>query len=290
MAKTLDRCFAVITLYDPEPACVENVRLISEQADAVYICDNSKTSHEKEYRIADNVRYLFYGENKGLSAAFNTVFREYASDFSDDDFIVFFDQDSTISEGHIKKLMTHFAKLEERGVRVGCLGPVYFNPYNDSVKLPRVRRKITGNVYAVESVITSSMITRFHILKEAGFWNEHVFLDMADWDLCWRIRKKGYLCCSDAGILLTHRLGEDSRKEGKNKARSKRLFREYYQTREALYLLHQPYTPLRFRLKFLRQLTVSAAWRLLTFPEKKKRMEIYRRAAKDHKSGKTGPY
>ena len=286
----MSKSIALITLYEPNEVCIENARLISRQVDRLYLCDNSRETHEADFRNRKNATYLFFGENRGLSTAFDSVLKVQNNGFSEDDFILFFDQDTTVPNGHIEKLTVRFAELEMKGFKVGCLGPVYYNPYTGAVKKARIKRKLYGNVYAVESVITSSMVTRFRILREAGFWNEKVFLDMADWDLCWRIRKQGYLCCSAEDIVLTHRLGEDENKGGRNAAMSRRMFREYYQTREAIYLLHQPYTPLRFRAKFIKQLTLSSAYRLIRFPERARRLAIYKAAAKDYKKKYSGPF
>ena len=30
------------------------------------------------------------------------------------------------------------------------------------------------------------------VLKDISFWNEQIFLDMADWDFCWRLKEKKY--------------------------------------------------------------------------------------------------
>lgn len=286
----MSRCIALITLYEPDRTCIENAKQIGRQVDRLYLCDNSKWEHEADFADVENAEYLFFGENRGISGAFNSVLKDRCKEFSMEDFVIFFDQDTTAADGHIRKMMQRFEELENEGLCPGCLGPVYYNPYTDSVRKPRIRRRLSGSTYTVESVITSSMLTRYRILYEAGFWNERVFLDMADWDLCWRVRKKGFVCCSAEDIILTHRLGENNNDGGKNAAMSRRMFREYYQTREALYLLHRSYTPFRFRLKFIKQLTLSSAVRLAVFPERTKRLRIYRTAAGDYRKKISGPY
>ena len=281
---------ALITLYHPDDSCAENVRRIAEQTDRVFLCDNSPNENGALFCAIPNAEYLFFGENRGLSAAFNTVFRRYRESFRPDDFILFFDQDSTPPEGHIQKLTALFLALEQQGYPVGCLGPVYFNPNTGKLNIPRVRRRLCEGVFSVESVITASLLTRFHILEEVSFWNERCFLDMADWDLCWRIRAAGYLCCAAEEIVLRHCLGLNVKTEGAASARRKRMVREYYQLREALYLRRQPYTPLRFRLKFFNMLTFKAAHRLLRFEDRAARFWLYRAARRDSRAGYSGPW
>lgn len=288
--KKVPETYALITLYHPDAACAENVRRIAEQTDRVFLCDNSPAPSEDLFCSIENAAYLFFGENRGLSAAFNTVFRRYRDWFRPDDFVLFFDQDSTPPAGHIEKLTALFLALEQKGYPVGCLGPVYFNPNTGKLKIPRVRRRLCDGVFAVESVITSSLLTRYRILEEVSFWNERCFLDMADWDLCWRIRAAGYLCCAAEEIVLRHRLGLNVKAEGAASARGKRMVREYYQLREALCLRRQPYTPLRFRLKFFNMLTFKAAYRLLRFEDRAARFRLYQRARRDHRAGYSGPF
>ena len=288
--KKMPETYALITLYHPDPSCAENVRRIAEQTDRVFLCDNSPAASGELFRSIANAEYLFFGENRGLSAAFNTVFRQYRDWFQPDDFILFFDQDSTPPEGHIQKLTALFLALEQKACPVGCLGPVYFNPNTGKLKLPRVRRRLCDGVFTVESVITSSLLTRYRILEEVSFWNERCFLDMADWDFCWRIRAAGYLCCAAEEIVLRHRLGLNVKAEGAASARGKRMAREYYQLREALCLRQQPYTPLRFRLKFFNMLTFKAAYRLLRFEDRAARFRLYQRARRDHRAGYSGPW
>lgn len=286
----MERKQTLVTLYYPNAQTVENIRAMAMQSDRIYLCDNSPEPHEALFADIPGAVYRFFGKNLGLSQAFNTIFRDYEKDFQEEDFILFFDQDSTPPEGHVQRLVDRFKQLEQAGFPVGCLGPVYNNPYTGQLKLPRVRRTVEENVYAVESIITSSMLSRYRVLRDVRFWNENVFLDMADWDICWRIREQKFLCCAARDIVLEHRLGGDVKNQGKDAVRRSRMVREYYQAREALYLLRQPYTPFRFRLKFINNLTFKYIYRLLTFSDRESRRMYYRQARLDYQRGYCGEY
>lgn len=280
---------ALVTVYNPSDGVKENLSKISAQADEVFICDNSAVNNEEflETEKYQNVKYYFFGENLGLSKAFNRILRAF--DWNCEDFIIFFDQDSSIAEDHIQKLTCEYEALENAGVKVGCLGPAFFNISSGQVELPKMKKALNDHSFRVSCVITSSMLCRYQVLKDIGFWNDRVFLDLADWDLCWRSAKSGYTCCMTDCVTFTHVLGKGERRIGKLRIREGSAFREYYQTRECLYLLTKGYTPLKFRVRFLAMLTVRPIIHILFLDEKRARIKYILKGIGDFFKKKDGP-
>lgn len=203
--------YALITLYNPDPNVCINIQLIATQVDKVYLCDNSTKNNVEMFMSIDNKEYLFFNKNLGLSCAFNQILINEEV-FDNNDFILFFDQDSEISNGYIAQLIQIYEYLEKQNVNIGCLGPVYYNTNSKQIEVPKKKEKIYDNIFIVRSIITSSMLCRYNKLKEVGFWNEKIFLDMSDWDLCWRIQRQSYLCCMTNSLVLNHTLGEGQKK------------------------------------------------------------------------------
>lgn len=282
---------ALISMYYPAPAVIDHVKAIASQVDTVYLCDNSPNSSFRmftEADVPDNVHYTCFHENLGLSSAFNRILKDPKLPWSPEDAVFFFDQDSLIRQGHIRQMLDTFEDLRSRGFAVGCLGPVYFNTSSGMVEVPRMRTPLTDDTYAVSSIITSSMLCTYGTLQGIGFWNERVFLDMADWDLCWRITAAGMLCCQTQAVTLHHSVGSGQKKVGPITLRVGKPFREYYQIRECLYLLFRSYTPLKYRIRFLAMIFVRSPLHLLFLDSRKQRLRFICKGFADFFRGKHG--
>lgn len=281
---------ALVTLYNPSEKEFNNCRILSQQVDTVILCDNSQESHETVFQNKKNIIYITKNENLGLGAAFNVALKNDTYGWKDDDLIIFFDQDSQIGEGYIQALQDEYRKIETLIPNLGCLGPVFYNTSNGRTERPRQKKNITDETYEVSNTITSSLMMRYGNLKRIDFWNEKVFLDLADWDLCWRMQKAGMVCCMTEKVVLHHSVGNGEKKVGPIKLRVGQPFREYYQTRDALYLLQENYVPLKMRLRLIANVTIRPVVHYLMLDDKKSRMKFIRRGINDYKKGVHGEY
>ena len=281
---------ALVTLYNPSEKEFNNCRILSQQGDTVILCDNSQESHETVFQNEKNIIYITKNENLGLGAAFNVALKNDTYGWKDDDLIIFFDQDSQIGEGYIQALQDEYRKIETLIPNLGCLGPVFYNTSNGRTERPRQKKNITDETYEVSNTITSSLMMRYGNLKRIDFWNEKVFLDLADWDLCWRMQKAGMVCCMTEKVVLHHSVGNGEKKVGPIKLRVGQPFREYYQTRDALYLLQENYVPLKMRLRLIANVTIRPVVHYLMLDDKKSRMKFIRRGINDYKKGVHGEY
>lgn len=281
---------ALVTLYNPSEKEFNNCRILSQQVDTVILCDNSQESHETVFQNEKNIIHITKNENLGLGAAFNVALKNDTYGWKDDDLIIFFDQDSQIGEGYIQALQDEYRKIETLIPNLGCLGPVFYNTSNGRTERPRQKKNITDETYEVSNTITSSLMMRYGNLKRIDFWNEKVFLDLADWDLCWRMQKAGMVCCMTEKVVLHHSVGNGEKKVGPIKLRVGQPFREYYQTRDALYLLQENYVPLKMRLRLIANVTIRPVVHYLMLDDKKSRMKFIRRGINDYKKGVHGEY
>lgn len=279
---------ALMTVYYPCRQQLEHAKRCLEQVDALWICDNSPYSSQELFAGLENCTYCLMPENLGLSAAFNRLLKDDAAGWSEDDFLLFLDQDSVLAKAHVKKLVWTYQHLKKAGIRVGCIGPVYYNKSSKRIEVPRIARKISRYEKIVSSIITSSMLCTYGDLRSIGFWNEKIFLDMADWDVCWRFQKAGYVCCLTGRIIFRHAVGEGEKRAGFLRIRTGKPFREYYETRDCLTLLGETYTPFRYRIRFLSMLTVRPLLHVLFLDEPEKRMYYIRKGIHDFQKGVYG--
>ena len=280
---------ALITVYNPTADVSDNIRTIAAQVDAVHICDNSAYDNGSLFQnIPGNICYTRFGENLGLSCAFNRVLKAPDIHWQPDDYVCFFDQDSAIVPGHMDALRAVYEDLLGNGHKVGCLGPAFFNTSSGRVEMPKQKTEILPDTFAVSSVITSSMLCRYGELEAVGFWNEDIFLDMADWDLCWRLLAEGKLCCMTGAVVFRHSVGSGERKIGPLRLRVGQPFREYYQIRDCLHLFRKPYTPLKYRIRFLAMVFVRSPLHLLFLDNRKARASYIGKGIADYFRKKRG--
>lgn len=284
--------YALVSVYHPTKAIVSKIATTIAQTDRTYICDNSPSSYVKLFAplIAEGcVEYVWFGENLGLSQGFNRILKNADYPWKPDDYVLFFDQDSSISPGHVKKLVSDFVQLKNENYPIGCIGPLYYNTSSGREEIPRSKKEISHRIYAVSSIITSSMLTTYEVLQQVGFWNEHIFLDMADWDLCWRIQKAAKLCCLTEKTILHHSIGNGEKRIGPLCLRVGAPFREYYQIRDSLYLLFQAYTPLKYRVRFCAMLFIRSPLHVIFLDHRKERFVYIFCGIRDFFCRKTGP-
>lgn len=281
---------ALVTVYNPDKNVVENLQILSRQVEQVILCDNSMNDNAQMLGGVTKSIYTTQHKNLGLTGAFNSILKDPAYGWKDDDLIIFFDQDSQIGEGYIQALQDEYRKIETLIPNLGCLGPVFYNTSNGRTERPRQKKNITDETYEVSNTITSSLMMRYGNLKRIDFWNEKVFLDLADWDLCWRMQKAGMVCCMTEKVVLHHSVGNGEKKVGPIKLRVGQPFREYYQTRDALYLLQENYVPLKMRLRLIANVTIRPVVHYLMLDDKKSRMKFIRRGINDYKKGVYGEY
>lgn len=281
---------ALVTVYNPDKNVVENLQILSRQVEQVILCDNSMNDNAQMLGGVTKSIYTTQHKNLGLTGAFNSILKDPAYGWKDDDLIIFFDQDSQIGEGYIQALQDEYRKIETLIPNLGYLGPVFYNTSNGRTERPRQKKNITDETYEVSNTITSSLMMRYGNLKRIDFWNEKVFLDLADWDLCWRMQKAGMVCCMTEKVVLHHSVGNGEKKVGPIKLRVGQPFREYYQTRDALYLLQENYVPLKMRLRLIANVTIRPVVHYLMLDDKKSRMKFIRRGINDYKKGVHGEY
>ena len=278
--------YALVTIYSPNKDVIENIKILSSQVDIVYLCDNSSSQNMPMFEEIKNCTYVFNGANLGLSQAFNRILKNEKYRFSDDDFIIFFDQDSRISDSYIEELMAEYKTIEKQGIPIGCLGPVYYDSGSGKIEIPIKKKYISAHSFQVKSIITSSMLCRYKNLKFVNFWTEQVFLDMADWDICWKFIKSNLVCCMTDIVTLHHSLGKGKKKLLCFSIQEWNPIRVYYQTRDSIFLLFRNYSPFKFKIRFLYILFLRPIVYFIFLNKRKQRLYYYIKGIKDYFCGK----
>ncbi len=283
------RIVSLVTFFDPNSTNANNVRAIAAQSDSTIVMDNSRSDNSRLFGSRpedEKIRYIANGSNLGLSTAFNTCLtdsRHFA--WNADDYVVFFDQDTHIEPNHIAALIEEFDTLNRLGYKVGCIGPAYYETNAQKTRIPKLRKEVSPTSMLVEKVITSSMLTTYENLQSVGFWSGDIFLDMADYDLCWKMADRGYVIALTTRSVIVHEIGESASGVLAHNISQSKPFREYYQMRDRLYLLRKPYVPLASKAVLLYEATIQAGLRLATSADRAERLRYMRLGAKHFRRG-----
>lgn len=271
---------ALVTLYFPDENVKTNITQLSRFVDKVVLLDNTPNSDNSVlFSRINKTEYVAYKENLGLSLAFN----RYLKKLSENCYIIFFDQDSFCPEDLVEHLKEDYQTCCDNLGRKGIIGPAYFEKNANRLMIPKQKKLIEKGIYEVKSIITSGMFTEFDVIKSVDFWNDEIFLDMADWDFCWRVLKSGFFCCLSTNVILSHRLGKSVHHIAGIKVKEGAPFRVYYQTRDCLYLLNKKYVPLKFKIRFILMLTVRPILHLIFLSDRKKRIHYFFKGISDYK-------
>ena len=279
-----EKIIALVSVYFPDESNIANIIKICDQVDSCYVCDNSPNATDK-FSSLSKCQYLFNGGNLGLSLAFNKVLK--SDGFRDDDFIIFFDQDSTIGDGYIKSLVCEYDKLTKQVLKIGGIGPNFYNSYS-SKENTLLDEKTNVEPIKVDTLMTSSFLCKYSTLKDVCFWNEDIFLDLSDWDLCWRLKEKGFSCFIIPHIILKHTLGKGEKKRAFIHIKEGSPFRVYYQTRDCLRLITKKYVPVKSKLRFSLMLTIRPIIYLLFLGNKRERIKYFLKGIHDYQKGIRG--
>ncbi|MGL4357752.1 MAG: hypothetical protein ACRCSY_03485, partial [Cetobacterium sp.] len=153
------------------------------------------------------------------------------------DFIIQFDQDSLMDKGMIKKLLETHKKLLLSGEKVGIIGPEEYDI--DSFEKKKIKKyknkEILNGVFKVELIISSGCLISKEIYKEIGEMKEEWFIDVIDFEYCWRVKENGYGVYKDVKAKLAHKLGDGKIKSKINiKIPLGSSIRHYYQFRNIM--------------------------------------------------------
>jgi rhamnosyltransferase len=195
---------AVIVAFRPVEEHFQNALKARAQVGKLVVVDNGSSPQAlapfREARQAGLFHLIENGENLGVAAALNTGIRWAKAQGCD--WVVLFDQDSTVTDGMIEALLAAYRADPDRE-RVGTVVPTYIDRFSGN-EMPVERHK-SGRILTVS---TSSSLIPQSIFERCGDFREDFVIDQIDYEFCLRIVAAGYkiVQCRDARLL--HSLGE----------------------------------------------------------------------------------
>lgn len=224
---------AVVVLFNPELTTIKSIYSYLQQVELIYVINNSTEPlcDELIYFIRSNNRLQFVdlNENKGIAYALNIGCRLAIKDGFE--WILTMDQDTIVDP----QLISKFEQFKQTfSGCIGMLAPV--------VELFGIKKEFSfHNRYEqVSAVITSGSFLNLDAYQLVGGFDDQLFIDWVDWDICLRLRLQNYPILQVNNCKIKHQLGRtvEFRLFGKHVAyiTHHNCVRYYYKTRNALFL------------------------------------------------------
>ena len=223
---------AVVVLYNPPPEIVFNICSYINQVDHLTIIDNSDLDNAGlfESLSSRNVRYLANHKNLGIATALNQVIDLcYQAGCV---WALTMDQDSYFEKNELNRYLSCAAQCNIENAEI-------FAPNTGTSTLSG-----SGCMYhKVETVITSGSIINISTLRKLNGFDDKLFIDGVDDDICYRFQLQGKSVIYLPGPRLLHKLGEPRVVRnfliGKTVSRNLHSpIRLYFMVRNYLYLIH----------------------------------------------------
>lgn len=198
-----DVCAGIITYHPDIVRLRENVNAVIDQVQEIFIVDNgSENLKEIEALIEDydSIHFIKNRQNEGIAKALNQVIAEaekggYCR-------VITLDQDSVCYEALVENYLKYIE--EDIGILICDI-----EDRNYSLKSKRTRStKSVPECEDVEKCITSGAFTSVQACIDAGGFDEKLFIDSVDYDMCYSMREHGYRIVNVHFTGLLHEVGK----------------------------------------------------------------------------------
>lgn len=222
---------AIIVTYNPDiDRLKNNLSAIVKQVDDVLIIDNDSTNIQDIQKLRQAFSYSITAnkQNCGIARALNQGL-EYATK-NGFEYALTLDQDSICTKGMVEELKQGFFKNDN----IAIIGPE-INDLNKGLEIHALDEFIYVN-----SLITSGSMCDVTKLNLVGGFDERMFIDCVDFEICWRLRMNGYLIAKNKKVILNHAIGKRTKKRFIYRdvyVLNHNATRVYYMARNRIYIL-----------------------------------------------------
>lgn len=276
---------AVVILYNPCTAVIDNINTYINQVDLIILVDNTEKKDFSKYASlyiadtlsktkADKVKYIPLNKNYGIARALNVGIKEAEKEKIT--YILTMDQDSKF-KNNIIGIYEQF--LNQAGYGKYILSPMYDTGRNKGKKEHVLYEKVN---YTMQS----ANLFNCKIFDDIGFFKEDFFIDVVDYEYCLRAKKRGYKIIRCNKAVLKHEPASGREKKfGHFKLRYGYASPEryYYQIRNLLWTGIYYKNPGMFKWIIIKLLKI-----LFLFPDKTEYLSMAGKAAANALHNKLG--
>lgn len=235
-----NRVLTSFVTYNPNiERLIKAMKSVESQTDCMIIVDNGSSNIsqiEKATINFTNVNLVKNKRNEGIARALNQAVQiAYLKGF---DWVLTMDQDSEAP----RNLINRYLDVLETNEDVGIL----------TLKIKRNASDVidtSASITEVDRCITSGSLMNLMAMREVGNFDESMFIDWVDHDICKKIKLGGYKIIRVDDLVLDHELGPQSTikfTEFLNHFIGSRVlrkphsaFRTYYYVRNGIYYIRK---------------------------------------------------
>ena len=284
----------IIVTYNPDDISILNVitGIVSKDSDVILI-DNSDQV-EIINAISNNINNLQYlvqiNENKGIAFAQNIGIKK-AIDLKYK-YVILLDDDSIPQQNFIFNIVNSYKELSNfPDLRIGSVSarPLVIN---DNKVIDLSNAKIDQiNKFTVYNLMNSSgTLIPTDVLKNIGPMDEDLFIDLVDFDWCFRASFNNYkhFLCRD--LYFKHSLGENTISFFGYKISKGSPIRNYYGFRNLILLLKRNYVPISWKILSIIKLPIKVIYQFIFFDNKMTRLKFIFKGLKSGIFNELGKY
>lgn len=246
----------IIITYNPDIGKVNNLirSIVLNKDSCVIVIDNNSLNVEdfsNLFTIDNVVHTVFLEDNLGIAFAQNMGIKKAIELGASH--ILFFDQDSKISNNFVDDLISDYKKISVESTKIAAIGPRFIDE-NKGFYFPALRFNKYGLIdkISVEDIkvptevsflISSGTLVSVDSLKSIGFMKEEFFIDFVDTEWCFRALSMGYKIYMSEKAIMKHSIGDDTLKIFNFNIPVHSGFRRYYRIRNLFFMWKMPYIP-----------------------------------------------
>jgi len=255
---------AIIVTYNPDIEILQQqVEILLSQVQIIVYVDNASLNASRIndfISLIDKERVQIIlienEDNKGLGFAQNRGIEAALAEQATQ--ILLLDDDSVIEEHFIDNLLHAKGDLTERGIKVGAIGPTYYNkdsgeqyPITKYVG-PFIDRRLPKETSVEASfLIASGCLIESSVIEEVGLLNEDFFIDYIDVEWSFRAISMGYKLYATPHAKMNHIIGEKRVSIFGRKISLHSPLRKYYLFRNSVFMIKCPYISTGYKIREL---------------------------------------
>lgn len=213
------RLCGVVVWYNPGIKEVNNIKSYLHKLETLFIVDNSIENNKQLLSKLDNncnIKYISNGDNLGIAKALNIGCKNAIKEGYN--WILTMDQDSEFEKMMIEKYIDNVNDMIKKDNSIAIFAP---KTSNDKFQ----------NYGYTNQVITSGNILNLDAYKIVNGFDDDLFIDEVDHDLCFKLIQKGYKIYRFKDVILKHKLGDSKEIKILNKSyttMNHNYIRKYY--------------------------------------------------------------
>ncbi|WP_066055779.1 glycosyltransferase family 2 protein [Robertmurraya korlensis] len=285
---------AVLVSYNPDlKELKSNLLLIINQVEKLFVVDNSERplNIDEITNISSKIEWISVGRNKGIGAAQNLGIQSALKENFDS--ILILDQDSTPPQNMVEGLVTGISDLKGQGKNPACIGPEVYNKNTKEAYTPLLNKGVSFDSIYIEkdSMISSGTLIPTDAIREIGLMEEGLFIDLVDFEWCWRAKEIGYKCYVTKNVRMGHMVGQKNITiMGVYTLLVPSPIRHYYQFRNTILLMKRSYVPTYWKFRTVIERAIDMiAYPLFIYP-RSNRLRYILKGLLDGLSGKKGKF